>query len=158
MAENRKQSRAAANKRKGRGSPQTRVAALERRVAALGAELRAPFHVRRHAAALGTTDAFRDPAVALTEVRQIEFDKSDDSPSLVRITLDGFEEVVRPGGKRGISRPRPVGSFVNALIEVIGNPGQTATIAVRNASPPSIQITIPQGRNQTFGTKPLLVV
>jgi len=158
MTKKRKQGKSAANKRKTRkGGPATRLAALEKRVAMLGSALRTPFHVRRHALALRTTDAFKDPAVALTEVRQISFEKSADSPNLVRLTLDNFEEVVSPGDQNGTSRPRPVGTFVTALVEVIGNPGQTASIAVKNASPALIQITIPQGRNQTFGTKPLLV-
>lgn len=118
-------------------------------------QLATPFHVRHYAGLIQDADVLASSAAVATDVREIELTKSDDSPANVRVTFDIHEEVLIPGKKHGIAKPRPVNTWVSALIEVLGN--GTATIKVENALPDTILVPVPPGQTGTWATKPLFV-
>ena len=67
------------------------------------------------------------------EARSLVFTLADGSPQKTRVTLD-HTEVVLFGSWSTPSKPRTKGSWISVLIEVIGNPGDQATINMTNSN------------------------
>ena len=97
-------------------------------------------------------------SVADVEVVDVELEKSDDSPDLVRVTSPAMPgDVIPPLNKKGKIPGRAVGSFVRIRIEVTGNPGDTATLSIGGATPTSVSVTIPNDAGQTAASQSLQV-
>lgn len=85
--------------------------------------------------------------------------KKQSGPANVRITLRDTQEVVlQPGSTQGTSAPRAIGAEIDAFIEVIGNPGELADIALTHALPRTIKMAAAPGQTGNRGTKPLRVI
>jgi hypothetical protein len=146
----------AKQKREPSSAKPSQITQIAKRVKELETRLDRPFSVRRHIQKAETLG--RDPATSvMANAVPLQFTKGKGSPKFVRITLDHLEEVLRPGDAHGVSRPRVVGSWSTALIEVVGNAGKTATVKVGNALPNEIRVKIPAGKTGTWATQPLLV-
>jgi hypothetical protein len=93
-------------------------------------------------------------AAEAPELRQLEFSLQPGAPEMVRVTL-GPKELVLLNDQSWPSNPRLRGAEVRANIELIGNPGQTATINVVNAMPAVISAKIPDGQTHHAAPKTL---
>ena len=58
----------------------------------------------------------------------------------------------------GTSAPRAIGAEIDAFIEVIGNPGELADIAVTHALPRTIKMAAAPGQTGNRGTTPMRVI
>ncbi|WP_116812177.1 hypothetical protein [Steroidobacter cummioxidans] len=84
------------------------------------------------------------------EQRPLTFKLQGAAPEMVRVTLDSANELVLLNGQSWPSRARSKGTPVQVRINLLGMPGQTATIAVTNGSRSTIRATIPgTGANKT---------
>lgn len=153
----RKAPRKAPGKAKQADSAQARqLKQLQQRVEDLTRTVIALYHVGRPAP---QADGPALEAAADTDrTVKLRFNKTS-GPNAVRlILLDTHEVVLGVGDTQGESAPRNVGATFDVLMEVKGNPNETAVVNVSNAIPTSLQMSARPDGPGNVGTKPMRVV
>lgn len=131
-------------------SPEARLERLETFVAALARD------VYRKPVAFSLAAAH--PPVADGGLVDVGLTKLDGSPSLVRVTVEGrADNALDPGADKGVVAGVPLAAFVKLFVRVIGNPGDTASISVTGAIPPSLAVSIPMDKGQTVERRSIFV-
>lgn len=83
------------------------------------------------------------------ENRAIKIEVADGSNyAHLRVTLD-YSEVVIFDTTKGCSRPRHNGALISVLIEVMGSPGDKATLNFINAVPSALDCSITAGTSSS---------